>query len=220
MTLAFAESEYAQRVERVREALFAQGLDALIVTQPENICYLSGYWTPGYHVFQALAVPRRGEPFLVVRNIEVDNVLSRAWFKRHYPIDNLDLALETFVQAMRSEGLESGTVGIEVDCARQSMTRTDLLADALPSIRWVPSLGVVEHFRAIKSEAEIDHIRRALRMAEAALSAGARSIVEGVTDSEVAAAVQAELARQEIEFTGSPPYVVGGAASANRPQAR
>jgi Xaa-Pro dipeptidase len=52
-------------------------------------------------------------------------------------------------------------------------------------------------------------------MAESALVAGARASHPGNTDSDVAAEVAAELARQGSEFTGSPPYVVGGAASAS-----
>lgn len=214
MTLAFPESEFVARLDKVRDALGRAELDALVVTVPENICYLSGFWTPGYHVFQALVVRRSGDPFLVVRNIEVDSVRTKSWIQRHYLVNNLDLALETFIEALKAEGLVSGRVGLEVDGARQSMLRTDRFGEGLGSVRWVPTLDIVDQFRAVKSDSEIAYIRRAVAMAEQALVAGARAIGSGRTDNDVAAAVHAELARAGSEFTGSPPYVVAGPASA------
>lgn len=214
MTLAFSEAEFSARLDNVRGVLAASGLDALVVTMPENICYLSGFWTPGYHVFQALVVRRKGEPFLVVRNIEVDSVRTKSCVQRHYLVNNLDLALDTFVDALREEGVVSGTVGLEVDGARQAMLRTDRLIEALPSVTWVPTLDIVDQFRAVKSDAEIAYIRQSVAMAEQALVAGAKSLAWSATDNDVAAAVHGELARSGSEFTGSPPYVVAGPASA------
>ncbi len=214
MALVFEDREYARRIAAVQGELAARGLDAILVTGPENICYLSGFWTPGYHVFQALVVRRDADPFLVVRNIEADNVRAHSWVQRFHEIDNLDRALDIFLEAMRSEGLETGEVGIEVDGARQSITRPDLLAAGMPRIDWVPCIDLVDRFRAVKSDGEIALMRRAVAMAERAIRAGADSLATAATDSDVAAAVHAELARAGSEFTGSPAYVVGGPASA------
>ena len=117
MALAFSSAEYGGRVERVQAALGEAGLDALVITSPENICYLSGFWTPGYHVFQALVVRRSGDPFLVVRNIELDSLNTKSWIDRYYLVNNLDLAIETFVESLRAEYLVTGKVGLEVDGA-------------------------------------------------------------------------------------------------------
>lgn len=214
MTIAFTEEEFQARIDRVVVELGRQGLDALVVTGPENICYLSGFWTPGYHVFQALVVPRNGEPFLVVRNIEVDSVESKSAVKKAYQIQNLDHSLETFAEAMRAEGIECGRVGLEVDIAKQTTIRTDLLSDLLNNVTWVPSVALVDAFRAVKSEAEVAYIRQAVSLAESALKAGAASIPQAATDSDVAAAVHFSLAAAGSEFTGSPPYTVEGVASA------
>ncbi len=214
MALTFPEEEYARRVAAVQAELGRQDLDAIMVTGPENICYLSGFWTPGYHVFQAMVVRRQGEPFLVIRNIEADNVRANSWIARFHEIDNLDRALPIFMEAMRAEGLTSGRVGVEVDGARQSITRTDLLAEGLPAITWVPSTDLVDRFRAVKSEGEIALIRKAVAIAEQAILAGADSLTTAATDSDVAGAVHARLAALGSEFTGSPSYIVGGAASA------
>src|SRR5690242_1845870 len=214
MNLAFEASEYSGRMERAQSALTKSGLDALIVTAPENMCYLSGFSTPGYHVFQALVVRKKGEPFLVVRNIEEDNVRERAWVQRFHPINNLDRALPIFAEAMKAEAADVGRIGVEVDGARQTITRLDLLKELMPRADFVPSLGLVDDLRAVKSPREIEYIAKAVALAEGAIVAGAESIRSAATDSDVAGAIHEQLARSGSEFTGSPPYVVGGLASA------
>jgi Xaa-Pro dipeptidase len=213
MTLAFTEQEFRSRTERAQHAVGDAGLDALIVTAPENICYLSGFATPGYHVFQALVLPVSSEPFLVVRNIESDNVAEHSWIRRTHLIHNLDTALETLADAMQAEGAARGRVGVEVDGARQSVTRTDLLGTLMPGVQFEPVEGLVEQPRAVKSEAEIAYIQQAVSMAEVALLAGAQAVERVATDSDVAAAVAGALASAGSEFTGSPSYVVGGPSS-------
>lgn len=214
MPLAFLDAEFHGRVGRVAAELACQELDALVVTGPENICYLSGFWTPGYHVFQALVVPRESEPFLVVRNIERDSVVMKSAYQRNYLIHNLDTALDTFAAAMRAEGLDRGRIGLEVDAAKQTITRPDLLSALLPKVTWVPSVALVDAFRAVKSDTEVDYIRQAVAMAEQAIRSGANSLAAAATDSDVAAAVHYALAAAGSEFTGSPAYVVEGVASA------
>lgn len=214
MALAFTQEEFETRIQRVRDKLKGCDLDTLIVTEPENICYLSGFWTPGYHVFQALVVPRTAAPFLVVRNIEMDSVESKSAVRTAYQIDNLDESLSTFAEALRAEGVDSGRIGLEVDSAKNTMVRTDMLTELLPCVTWVPISGIVEEFRAIKSEGEIAYMRKAVTMAEGAILAGAASFESARTDGDVAAVVYGNLAAAGSEFTGSPAYVVEGVASA------
>jgi Xaa-Pro dipeptidase len=211
--LAFDDNEYAARLERAQMALARARLDALLVTSPENMCYLAGFATPGYHVFQALVVSASRPPFLVVRNIEGDNVRAHAWVQRYYPIDTLDDPLSALAGACRAEHMEGGRIGVEVDGARLTMTRLDLLGAALPGAEFVPDAGTVDSLRAVKSEREVAYIQQAVAIAESAMVAGARALATARTDSDVAAAVHAELAAAGSEFTGSPPYVVEGRAS-------
>ena len=68
--LVFPMAEYHRRLEGVRHALAERELDALVVTTPENLFYLTGYQTIGYYFFQALVVPLDREPFMVTRHLE------------------------------------------------------------------------------------------------------------------------------------------------------
>ena len=77
--LAFPKAEYEQRVARARRLLEAAGIDAMIVTGPENIFYLTGQQTPGYYTFQALVLPVDGEPAFVVRQLEYFNLIANTF---------------------------------------------------------------------------------------------------------------------------------------------
>ena len=76
--LLFSMVEFERRLQGARAELAERGLDALIVTTPENVFYLSGHQTPGYYYFQAFVLPIEGEPFMVVRLLEDSNVEARS----------------------------------------------------------------------------------------------------------------------------------------------
>jgi Xaa-Pro dipeptidase len=63
----FDEAEYAERLTRVRTAMAARGLDGMLISSPENICYLTGLNYLGFFAYQLLVVPRDGTPILVTR---------------------------------------------------------------------------------------------------------------------------------------------------------
>ncbi|HVW43444.1 MAG TPA: aminopeptidase P family N-terminal domain-containing protein, partial [Amycolatopsis sp.] len=75
MSPVFPESEYDRRLATLRETLRAEGLDAVVVHTPENVCYLSGHATPGYYTYQCLVVTADGEAALLMRQTETENAL-------------------------------------------------------------------------------------------------------------------------------------------------
>ena len=79
--LAFSVAEYEGRMQRARQEMARRGLDVLLVHTPENICYLSGYQTPGYYMYQVLVLPLVKPPLLITRLIEQTNVFGFSWFE-------------------------------------------------------------------------------------------------------------------------------------------
>lgn len=70
MISEFSRYEFAQRREAARRKMAERGLDACLITCPENIYYLTGLDHMGYFAFQALALPADGEPRLITRAME------------------------------------------------------------------------------------------------------------------------------------------------------
>lgn len=71
MTLRyFSESEFQSRIERVRAAMVAREIDACIITNPENVYYLTGLNHQGYFAYTSLILPLDREPVLITRKME------------------------------------------------------------------------------------------------------------------------------------------------------
>jgi Xaa-Pro dipeptidase len=213
--LAFPAGEYHSRLERCRAAMAARDLDAVLVTAPENICYLTGFTTPGYHVFQAVVVSAEGEPFMVLRNIEVDNMRLHSWLRDAVVIEELDYperTVATTLQERLGAGRRIGYDDISASLPPRVLAR---LREDLPGGELIPAGGLVEALRVIKSDAEVCYMRRAAAIAERALLDGVAKLATAATDSDVAGTVQSSLMSNGSEFTGSPAYVVGTAASAD-----
>ncbi|MGY1638361.1 M24 family metallopeptidase [Geodermatophilus sp. SYSU D00742] len=63
-----------ERVHSAREVAAGLGIDLLVVTPGSDLRYLCGYHAHAMERLTALAVPRRGEPFLVVPRLEAPMV--------------------------------------------------------------------------------------------------------------------------------------------------
>jgi Xaa-Pro dipeptidase len=79
----FPTEEYGLRLGRVRKAMAERGLDALLVSAPENVYYLTGLDHQGYFAFHLLIVPLEGRPILVTRAMERATVHDLAPDVRH-----------------------------------------------------------------------------------------------------------------------------------------
>ena len=55
--LVFPMAEYERRLRNLRALMEQRGMDAVILTMPHDLFYLTGFQTPGYYWFQALVVP-------------------------------------------------------------------------------------------------------------------------------------------------------------------
>lgn len=79
----FGREEYAARLDRVRQAIAARGLDGMLISSPENIYYLTGLSYLGYFAFQILVVPLEGEPALITRAMEQKTIRDKVPNVRH-----------------------------------------------------------------------------------------------------------------------------------------
>ena len=66
----FSDEEFYGRMQRVRKMLAEGNLDACIVTNPENIYYLTGLHHQGYFAYTSLILPLDKEPVLISRAME------------------------------------------------------------------------------------------------------------------------------------------------------
>ena len=60
--LNFTREEYAERLEKTKKAMVEKGLDLLIVSDPSNMAWLTGYDGWSFYVHQCVLVPIEDDP--------------------------------------------------------------------------------------------------------------------------------------------------------------
>jgi Xaa-Pro aminopeptidase len=202
------------RVAAVREALLAAHLDALLVTAPTNIRYLTGFsgssgivlvthsalllWTDFRYATQVAAEVR---PELRV-SIEQTSIWNGLW-----------------TQLPALSGLH--TIGFE--SAHLLHRDFERLLKEGSRWQWRPTSDVIEQLREIKNDDELDAIGRAIGVAERALERTLSEVHVGQSELEIAGLLEHALRDEGSDGFAFPSIVAGGPNSAlphARPSAR
>jgi Xaa-Pro dipeptidase len=207
---AFDEREFADRRERVKENLSAGGLDSAIITTPENLCYLTGYDTPGYYQPQALFLPLSGEPFLFTYVSDVDLARESSGVGDTLAYGPTEAPMPALASAICARGAGGGRIGVELQSPFLPVALFEQLRAGLGEARLIDTAGAVEACRARKSPAETAQVRAAAAIASASMEAVAQAIGTGASENELAATAYETALRKGGEYPGSPPYVSSG----------
>ena len=210
--MTFAPEEYERRVRELRERMAARELDAVIISDPENLMYLTDHQTTGYSFFQALIVPLEAEPVMITRALEESNVVSRTWLQHSRASPDSGDAILELVSTLRDLRLADSRVGYERNSYYFPAHQQDRFHDAFGE-GLVDCFGIVEEGRIRKSPAEIEVMQLAAYAGEAGMAAGLHTAMSGATENEVAAAIASAMFRAGGEFPAVMPYVASGPRS-------
>lgn len=213
--LAFDAAEYAARLSRVREAMQARGFDLIMLTDPGDLCYLTGYRTFEVSVQCALLVSAT-RTILFVPAIEmgpavylsrVDDVVGYAWESP------ASVARQLVDQMGRLVDRGSRRVGVSLWSGSLRPGLLQALEETRPQTRFVDIGDLVERIRLVKSPAELDYLAESAAITGAGLDAAGRAIGEGVIDHEIAQAGAAAMLGAGSEFMSMQPIVATGLRS-------
>lgn len=211
--LPFSIEEYRERLDKARAGMADRGIDAALISVPENIYYLTGYTTLGYYMYQMLVLPLEGEPRLVMYREELLNLERLSWLEQYSYYTVTDDPIDVTVSALKEMGLEGKALSIEESGYFFPIQAYKRLTQELKGVSWQDGSGLVEPGRLIKSPAEIEYIRQAAQAATAAMPRALASARVGRTENDVAAEVYSATLQNGSEYPGSPPYVISGERS-------
>jgi Xaa-Pro dipeptidase len=208
--MTFPFEEYERRLSELRVRIAQRLLDAVVITDPENIMYLTDYQTTGYSFFQALVVPLEQEPFMITRQMEESNIIARTWVERTRPYPDTGDAIQMLVDALREFGLANKRIGYERNSYFFPAYQQDFIHTTLTDGKLLDCFGIVEQGRIRKSEVEIDLMRKAAAATEAGMQAGLEASAAGVTENEIGAAISSAMFKAGGEPPAVMPYVTSG----------
>ena len=166
------------RIDKLRQSLAQseERLDALLVYQPENRRYMSGFTGS-----EAM--------LLVTQDRAVLATDSRYWeqAEREAPEFSLFKVKTRYVMEMADLLAAAGNpqhIGFESTFI--TVDQLDQLTDAAPQVEWIATKDLIEDLRVIKDEGEIALMRRAARIADEGFEFLCRTLRPGMTEHEAA----------------------------------
>jgi ectoine hydrolase len=172
--LPFTRDEYAARLEKTRAEMAERGLDALFVTDPSNMAWLTGYDGWSFYVHQGVLLRMEGEPLWWGRAMDAVGAGLTTWLQPHnirgyediyvqnpemHPMEDLSCILAEL-------GLIKSRIGLEFDNYYFTASAFLTLQKALSTATFADATGLVNWRRAVKSPTEITYMRRAARIVE------------------------------------------------------
>ena len=174
-TLNFSRAEYAERLAKTRRAMERAGIDLLIVTDPSNMHWLTGYDGWSFYVHQCVVVPPEGEPIWYGRGQDANGAKRTAYLSHdhiigypdHYVQSTERHPMDLLSKIIEERGWDRLTIAVEMDNYYFSAAAYLSLRKYLPNARFKDALSLVNWQRAVKSPTEIDYMRKAGRIVEA-----------------------------------------------------
>jgi len=173
--LKFSRAEYAERLAKTRKAMAAKGVDLLIVSDPSNMAWLTGYDGWSFYVHQAVIVPPDGEPIWFGRGQDANGAKRTAYldhsniigYADHYVQSTERHPMDYLSQVLAERKLDKLRTGVEMDNYWFSAAAFASLQKHLPNAKFSDATALVNWQRAVKSPTEIDYMRKAARIVEA-----------------------------------------------------
>ena len=170
----FGLAEYQARHKKTRLAMEQAGVDVLLVTDPSNMAWLTGYDGWSFYVHQGVILTGEGDPYWWGRRQDA-NGAKRTVYMEH---ENIYGYAESYVQAtdchpmqdmaqrLKALGMENARIGLEMDNYYFSAQAYMTLVKELPNAQFVNTNSLVNWQRAVKSPAEIEFIRKAAKITD------------------------------------------------------
>src|SRR5437762_2166452 len=154
-------SKFAHRRERLRSLLAQKSLGPLLVTDPLNVTYLTGFTGDSSYLLVA------GQRELLITDGRYKQQLSEECPGLELAIREPGIQLPDFTVQMAAS-LAPSSLAIEADDVTVSFY--EKLHSALKTSQLAHTSGLVESLREIKDADEIAEIREAIEIAEEAFS--------------------------------------------------
>lgn len=214
----FTKNEYLSRMKKTQLSMSEKGIDLLLVTDPANMCYLSGHDAWSFYVHQGVIVTLTDEmPIFVGRYMDAfSGVVKTTWLDEahvraysdtfvHNPFHH---PMERFAEVIEELGCSNKVIGVEMDNYWFTAAAYESLKENLPNATLKNANLLVNWVRIIKSDQEIEYQKRAGKLAELAIQAAADTIAPGVRQCDVVAAIYSAQIRGTTEFGGDYPSIV------------
>jgi len=207
----FQVAEYQSRIDKTKKRMIDSGIDLLVVTDPANMNYLTGYDGWSFYVPQMILIALDDpEPVWIGRGMDIAGARHTAFLSHDrtigYPdsyVQSPDKHPMSFVaDEMRKRGWDQQRIGLEMDSYYFTPRSYKELVKSLPRATFMDCNLLVNWVRIIKSPQEIVYMQQAGRIAERVMERAIDMLAPGVRECDAVAEVYRTQIKGTSEFGG------------------
>jgi ectoine hydrolase len=196
--LPFTREEYSARLARTRTAMEKANVNLILVSDPSNMAWLTGYDGWSFYTHQGVLAGLAGEPVWWGRGMDARGAERTVYMKAEnisgYPDHFVQSTERHPMQHLAAEitrrGWSRARIGVEMDNYWFSAAAFETLKNELPNARFHDTTGLVNWQRAIRSETEISYIQRASRIVDAMHAKVIELVEPGLPKNQLVAEIQ------------------------------
>ena len=197
------------RLHQLYAHLDHENIDAMLITSPKHVYYLTGFATDPHERFLGLLLARGEQPALIVPALDYEAAAATTGMTSihtHADTDNAyDVLHKHIPSSIRSLGVEKDHL---------SVTTFEALTAAIGTAAYIDIGSPLRGMRAVKSSEEISRMRHAAHLVEAALREGVARAKPGVTEIELVAELEYQMKKIGAQGPSFDTMVLTGAKSA------
>nr|WP_313892413.1 aminopeptidase P family N-terminal domain-containing protein [Psychrobacillus sp.] len=170
----------------LKHYLVEQAIDAVMITDPSDVFYYTGFNSNPHELFMSLIINTQNNmSSLFVPALDKDVAIQAADIEHIIPISDEQ---NPFDVVSNTIGAFQGIMGIEGKAL--SYFRYQSLLKVFPSIQVVDVQPFIIKQRMKKSIEEISYLKKALEIIEKVLEEGIKKVVVGMTEAELTAELE------------------------------
>jgi Xaa-Pro dipeptidase len=194
----------AERRDRVRQSLTRLGIDALLVTYPANVTYLSGFTGSNGAV-------------LVGREARLDRLATDFRYLTQVAAECPDIEVteaRAVIEGLAAYAVSAGLPRLGFEASHLSVAAHTAVTSEHRDLDLVPTDDTVEALRSVKDDTELAALAEACRLSDVALGALLPEIRVGMTERQIARRLEWLMLEVGADAVSFESIVAGGPNSA------
>ena len=172
--LNFSREEYSGRIAKTRRAMGERGLDLIVVSDPSNMAWLTGYDGWSFYVHQCVLLSLESDPVWFGRGMDANGAKRTVFmphddivgYADHYVQSTERHPMDYLSEVITERGWSRSRIGLEMDNYYFSAAAYRSLESHLRDATLLDATGLVNWQRIVKSDTEIAYMKNAARIVE------------------------------------------------------
>ena len=212
----FSEKEYQRRLAKTRKAMEEKGLDVIIVTDPSNQAWLTGYDGWSFYVHQAVIITHEDAPRWWGRRMDANGAYRTVWmdddhvhsYSDDYVMSITQHAMDDLASLLTELGHAKARIGVEMENYYYSARAHEVIVAALGQAKIVDATGVVNWQRGVKSDEEIAFMHKAAKISEKIVSLALERAEPGLPKNQLVSEIYQSMISGVDDIWGDYPAIV------------